>query len=96
MGEIDICKQIPVVWALYCSYSAELHLYRLVGDIPRAVKLLVDDGHPLCLRRCYADSNLVLVHHQLMRCSLDINVMVADWLEQVGHGSRLVRASGSW
>jgi len=22
--------------------------------------------------------------------------MVADWLEQVDHGSQLVRASGSW
>jgi len=22
--------------------------------------------------------------------------LVADWLEQVGHGSWLVRASGSW
>jgi len=22
--------------------------------------------------------------------------MLADWLERVGHGSRLVRASGSW
>jgi len=23
-------------------------------------------------------------------------VMVADWFEQLGHGSRLVRAIGSW
>ena len=23
-------------------------------------------------------------------------IMIADWLEEVGHGSRLVRVNGSW